>query len=115
MEVSNMKNMVVLKNLPSNIVEEAFVLKANKKIKNLERVDGSKKNLSKDSSKKKESDYMLKEAEMIVSNYISKIESNDKNSVFKKKTEWKKNKKLKKYAYFSTAIAIIEGLILLCI
>ena len=80
-----MKNMVVLKNLPSNIVEEAFVvLKANKKIKNLERVDGSKKNLSKDSSKK-ESDYMLKEAEMIVSNYISKIESNDKNSVFKKK------------------------------
>ena len=97
MEVSNMKNMVVLKNLPSNIVEEAFVvLKANKKIKNLERVDGSKKSLSKDSSKK-ESDYMLKEAEMIVSNYISKIESNDKNSVFKKKTEWKKNKKLKKY------------------
>ena len=115
MEVSNMKNMVVLKNLPSNIVEEAFVvLKANKKIKNLERVDGSKKSLSKDSSKK-ESDYMLKEAEMIVSNYISKIESIDKNSVFKKKTEWKKNKKLKKYAYFSTAIAIIEGLILLCI
>ena len=115
MEVSNMKNMVVLKNLPSKIVEEAFVvLKANKKIKNLERVDGSKKSLSKDSSKK-ESDYMLKEAEMIVSNYISKIESNDKNSVFKKKTEWKKNKKLKKYAYFSTAIAIIEGLILLCI
>ena len=108
MEVSNMKNMVVLKNLPSNIVEEAFVvLKANKKIKNLERVDGSKKSLSKDSSKK--------ESEMIVSNYISKIESNDKNSVFKKKTEWKKNKKLKKYAYFSTAIAIIEGLILLCI
>ena len=53
MEVSNMKNMVVLKNLPSNIVEEAFVvLKANKKIKNLERVDGSKKSLSKDSSKK---------------------------------------------------------------
>ncbi len=89
------------------------MLKANKKIKNLERVDGSKKNLSKDSSKK-ESDYMLKEAEMIVSNYISKIESNDKNSVFKKKQNGRKIK-IKKYAYFSTAIAIIEGLILLCI
>ena len=53
MEVSNMKNMVVLKNLPSNIVEEAFVV-------------------------------LIAIA-------------------------------VEKYAYFSTAIAIIEGLILLCI
>ena len=34
METSNLKNMVVLKNLPSNIVDEAIiVLKANKKTK----------------------------------------------------------------------------------
>lgn len=34
METSNMKNIVVLKNLPSNIVEEAIViLKGNKKNK----------------------------------------------------------------------------------
>ena len=36
METSNLKNMVVLKNLPSNIVDEAIiVLKANKKTKKL--------------------------------------------------------------------------------
>lgn len=112
MEVSNMKNMVVLRNLPSNIVEEAFVvLKANKKVKKLERVENNKK-VSGESLNKKENDYMLKEAEMVVSNYISKIESKEKNET-KKKTEWNKNKKLKKYAYFSTAVALIEGLILL--
>ena len=34
MEANKMKNMIVLKNLPSNIVDEAFViLKPNSKIK----------------------------------------------------------------------------------
>ena len=36
MDTSNMKNIVVLKNLPSNIVEEAIViLKSNAKVKNI--------------------------------------------------------------------------------
>ena len=40
MSQSNLKNMIVLKNLPSNIVEEAIViLKTNKRIKKLEKVD----------------------------------------------------------------------------
>ena len=35
MNITGMKNIVVLKNLPSNLVEEAIVvLKANKRIKN---------------------------------------------------------------------------------
>ena len=38
METSNMKNMVVLKNLPSNLVEEAIIiLKSSKKVKKLEK------------------------------------------------------------------------------
>ena len=38
METSNMKNIVVLKNLPSNLVEEAIViLKSSKKVKKLEK------------------------------------------------------------------------------
>ena len=37
MEENKMKNLIVLKNLPSNIIEEAFiVLKDNKKVKNIE-------------------------------------------------------------------------------
>lgn len=36
MDVSNMKNIIVLKNLPSNLVEEAIVvLKENKKVKDI--------------------------------------------------------------------------------
>ena len=44
METSNMKNMVVLKNLPSNLVEEAIViLKSSKKVKKLEKIDKNNK------------------------------------------------------------------------
>ena len=44
MEASNMKNMVVLKNLPSNLVEEAIViLKSSKKVKKLEKIDKNNK------------------------------------------------------------------------
>ena len=40
MEASNLKNMVVLKNLPSNIVDEAIiVLKTNKKAKKLQKIE----------------------------------------------------------------------------
>ena len=35
MDIHNMKNMVVLKNLPSNIIEEAFVVLKNKSITHL--------------------------------------------------------------------------------
>ena len=43
MEASNLKNMVVLKNLPSNIVDEAIIiLKNSKKIKKLEKVENNK-------------------------------------------------------------------------
>ena len=44
METSNMKNMVVLKNLPSNLVEEAIViLKSSKKVKKLEKIEKNRK------------------------------------------------------------------------
>ena len=45
MEENKLKNMVVLKNLPSNLVEEAIIiLKSSKKVKKLEKVDNDKKN-----------------------------------------------------------------------
>ena len=40
MEKCKMKNVVVLRNLPSNLIEEAFVVVKSKKIaKSLERID----------------------------------------------------------------------------
>ena len=80
METSNLKNMVVLKNLPSNIVDEAIiVLKANKKTKKLQKIENKK--ILENQENKKDKEYILKEAEMIVNNYISKIENKDNSKI----------------------------------
>lgn len=93
-----MKNIVVLKNLPSNIVEEAIViLKGNKK--QTERIKKSIENNSSKGQKvcvDKPKDYIVKEAQMVISNYISNIENQKimKNRKDSKKIE-KKYKRLK--------------------
>lgn len=113
METSNMKNMVVLKNLPSNLVEEAIViLKSSKKVKKLETIEKSNQPNNK-SNEKKQKDYVLKEAEMLVSNYISKIENGQKQKQSITAKNSKKYRKLKKYAYLSTSIIMIEAILLL--
>lgn len=112
MSQSNLKNMIVLKNLPSNLVEEAIViLKTNKRVKKLEKVD---KNKSKEemSTKKNENDYILKEAELLVSNYISGLEErkNTKKIINQKINQ--KYKRIKNYAFLSSLIILIETIIL---
>ena len=48
METSKMKNMVVLKNLPSNMIEEAIVIfKENSKIKAISNIKNSKTEIAK--------------------------------------------------------------------
>ena len=43
MKETNLKNMIFLKNLPSNIIDEAIViLKDNKKVKKLQKIDINK-------------------------------------------------------------------------
>ena len=77
MEASNLKNMVVLKNLPSNIVDEAIIiLKNSKKIKKLEKVENNK-TTNKKEKQTTQKDYILKEAEMLVNSYVSKIENKE--------------------------------------
>lgn len=111
MQSSNMKNMVVLKNLPSNMVEEAIIIfKESQKVRQKELVDKSKKvNISEIQPKSKE--YILKEAEMLVTDYINKIENKKKKS---NKDIEKKYEKLKKYSIVSTiflAISIVINFI----
>lgn len=113
METSKMKNMVVLKNLPSNLVEEAIViLKSNKKAKKLEKIDKKNKN-EKSIETRKGKDYILKEAEMLVSSYISKLENNEKQKQYKINQSNKKYIKLKKYAIFSSMIIILQTIALI--
>ena len=108
MESSNMKNMVILKNLPSNLVEEAIIiLKSNKKAKKLEKIDKNNK-IEKNENTAKERDYILKEAE--IQNYISKIENNKNQKELKKAKANQKYIRLKKYAYFSSFIMFFQCL-----
>lgn len=106
MNTDNMKNMVVLKDLPSNIVDEAIViLKPNIKLKSL---DVSSKNNRKNKKTKEENSkkYIINEAEMLISNYISKIE-NDKNKKIKA------NKKIEDKCKRLKMVSVFLGIMLL--
>lgn len=108
MEKNQMKNIVVLKNLPSNLVEEAFIiLKSNKlaqSLKYIEKKESTKLNETKSKSK----DYIIREAEMVISNYISSLEKKDKEpdtSKIKNKYKW-----LKIYSTVVTALLVLMAI-----
>lgn len=113
MNASKMKNMIILKNLPSNIIEEAFIiLKPNKKIKVENTVVGKSydENLQKDNT----NEYLIKEAEMILSNCISGMENKNIVKSARLNNIEKKYKKLKNITIFLgviVAIVLINNLI----
>lgn len=110
MNIGDMKNIVVLKNLPSNLVEEAIVvLKANQKIKKHKYV--KEKTFKEDVPKVKDEDYILKEAEMVVSNYITKMEEQRKPKEIK---ILKKYNRLKIATYLLSVTCWIQLVCLLC-
>ena len=112
METSKQKNMVILKNLPSNLIEEAYIIvKSVKKAKKLQQIENSEENKKKTEDRKKEG-YIIKEAEMLVSDYISKIENKDKKVIVNIKAN-KDYKRLKKYAYISSLIIFLQILLLI--
>lgn len=113
METSHMKNMVVLKNLPSNLVEEAIViLKSSKKAKKLQKVDKNNQ-CKKIESVTKEKDYILKEAEMLITSYISNLE--DKHEQKRNTTikNGKKYRRLKRYAFISSMVILLQTMLLI--
>ena len=110
MDTSNLKNMVVLKNFPSNIIEEAIVvLKQGSKIKNIQKIQNKEINKKTENSKKdgKEKEYIIKEAEMLINQYLAKIENQKKE---KKQNQKFENKyiKLKKFTIAVSILAIVE-------
>ncbi len=83
-----LKNMIVLKNLPSNVIEEAIViLKPNVKLKKTDYADKKCKNTLND-KKIGSKEYIVKEAQMVISSYISKFEK-------PKKEKYKQDSKIK--------------------
>lgn len=95
MNVSHMKNIIVLKDLPSNIVDEAIViLKNGNKIKNKQIVDV--KSYSSRFIENADGNYetAIKEAEFLVENYMKSIEKPEENmiSIRKMRIQYKKLK-----------------------
>ena len=75
MEISKMKNIVVLKNLPSNIVDEAIIILNNSdKAKKLQKIEAKQENNNIYEKEEKNKEQIIKEAEMVISDYISNLE-----------------------------------------
>lgn len=79
MEKGKMKNVVVLRNLPSNLIDEAFVVVKSKNVaRSLERIDGKNENIDR---KNKDDGYIVREAESVLSSYVSFVEKKDDKKV----------------------------------
>ena len=107
MDKEYMKNMVVLKNLPSNIVEEAIVvLKPNIKLKTLDVAETKKENSHhQERMQENKKKYIINEAQVVISNYLSKIEK-------QKRSEIQINKKIEKKYKRARIISICLGILL---
>lgn len=114
MNTGNLKNIVVLKDLPSNLVEEAIVvLKENQKIPKLEPASKDKKENESD-MKKNSKDYIVKEAQMLIADYISRVENKNKKEnqliqKLNKKCKWLKS--VNQALMVSLAISILINFI----
>lgn len=113
MNTSDMKNIIVLKNLPSNLVEEAIVvLKENTKIHKYQVAENKEKKLSKNVKENKE--YIIKEAEMLLKNYTDDLEKKSpkwKNNMKKLEKRYKYSLKLNFFLLFTTILGIIFTII----
>lgn len=113
MNMSNMKNMIVLKNLPSNLVEEAIVvLKENKKVHKYQVIDT--KEVKKEETDKTDKEYIVKEAEMLIKTYTDSLEKNSpkwKNNIKKLEKRYRLSIKINFLLFFTTILACIFAII----
>lgn len=119
MKTNNMKNIIIIKNLPSNLVEEAIVVVKDKKKLSCVDILNDDKNTKEDNKRiikgfmksddfekiekvnKENREYVIKEAEMVVNEYLNKIEDN-KNYKSREKME----KSYKKIKYINAVLII---------
>ena len=110
MDISNLKNIIILKNLPSNIIDEAIVvLKQNVSSKTYNKVkDGQGKTVE----KKKNNDYVVNEAQMHIAEYISNMSrKNISNQNKELERKYLRLKRITKLLAVLSALGIIVNLI----
>lgn len=102
-----MKNMIILRNIQSNVIEEAYiVLKSNVKLHKV-KLESLNKNAK--GNKTNEKECIVKEAEMIVNEYAKAIEG-------RKKELGGENRKIKeKYKKMLALTAFLSIFSVLCI
>lgn len=108
MDINNIRNIVILKDLPSNIIDEAIVvLKNNEVIKNRQFIE--KKQGQNKIAKDKHKDYIIKEAENVIVNYISNIEKQkSKQSLQELEAKYKQ---LKLVSILLACIIVLSGIL----
>lgn len=107
LNASRMKNIIVLKDLPSNIVDEAIViLKAGSKVKSIKEVE-NKENTNFEEEKDASYEIAIKEAELLVEDYMKNLEKPN-DVVPKTKDIIIKYKKLKVCSFFLGIVAIVR-------
>ena len=106
MDNNKLKNIVVLKNLPSNLVEEAIVVLKQNKVKLPEYTQKGEKAKSKEESR----DYILKEAQMVIADYLNVIENHKIIPSKKNKSLEKKYKRLR-LCTWGLGIALTLGIL----
>ena len=109
MDAGKFKNMVVLKDLPSNLIDEAIIiLKPNKTIKHMDYIKNKEKTSDSASQYRYNSkDYIINEANMVISDYISSLEK-------QKDIKYKNIKKIEnKYKRLKTCTFVLIGLIII--
>ena len=117
MSKENTRNVIILKNLPSNLIAEAILVVKDKKqvadyMKESEFIiygDMKTESLKKiENVKKEDRKYVIKEAEIVVSNYIKRIEDNlADRKIDRLKKSYKKTKKLNVFLAMTTIISIL--------
>ena len=116
MEISKMKNIVVLKNLPSNIVDEAIIILNNSyKAKKLQKIETKQENNNMSEKEEKNKEQIVKEAEMVISDYISNLEKPrgfNTNSYKKLVIKYKKLRKVTALFAITTILGAIASLII---
>lgn len=136
MNKTNMKSIVILKNLPSNLIDEAIVvIKDKKKIKEEDynklienekyRLNQNKKKKNKCSQgyinaeelskiekiEKENRKYVIKEAELVIGNYLNNLEKNEKEKTAKRlQAKCKRIKIINLILTFLTLISFIMAI-----
>lgn len=113
MEQTNLKNTIVLKDLPSNIIEEAVIVFKNKKtVKEIEKIEKDNRG-NKNKKIRKNNSYAIKEAELVINDYMTKMEEKRKNKNLTQKNINKTIKKLKIYSIVTSIVITMETIFLI--